>query len=168
MILNPWLKKIIWVQCGDWRKIHWLKWDEMTKSKIVGGMGFRDLALFNDSLLAKQAWWLLKNTNSLFYKVFKTCFFPNCSILETKDSRSGSYAWKIILKGRDMILRGSRLQTGNGKSVKIWQNHWLTRKHPPLVSSPIIPSMEEATVDTLIETKTWQWNYAMIDGIFAP
>ena len=67
-----------------------------------------------------------------------------------------------------MILRGSRLQTGNGKSVKIWQNHWLTRKHPPLVSSPIIPSMEEATVDTLIETKTWQWNYAMIDGIFAP
>ena len=47
----------------------------MTKSKIVGGMGFRDLALFSDSLLAKQAWRLLKNTNSLFYKVFEACFF---------------------------------------------------------------------------------------------
>ena len=126
----------------------------MTKSKIVGGMGFRDLALFNESLLAKQAWRLLKNTNSLFYKAFEAFFFPNCSILEAKDSRSGSYVWKIILKGRDVILRGSRLQTGNEKSVKIWQNHWLTRKHPPLVSSPIIPSMEETTVDTLIETKT--------------
>ena len=126
----------------------------MTKSKIVGGMGFRDLALFNESLLAKQAWRLLKNTNSLFYKAFEACIFPNCSILEAKDSRSGSYVWKIILKGRDVILRGSRLQTGNEKSVKIWQNHWLTRKHPPLVSSPIIPSMEETTVDTLIETKT--------------
>ena len=42
-------------QRGDKRKIHWLKWDEMTKSKFVRGMRFRDLALYNDSLLAKQA-----------------------------------------------------------------------------------------------------------------
>ena len=35
----------------------------------MGGMGFKDLAFFNDSLLAKQAWRLLKNINSLFYKV---------------------------------------------------------------------------------------------------
>ena len=42
----------------------------MTKSKIVGGMRFKDLAMFNDSLLAKQVWRLLHNQDSLFYKVF--------------------------------------------------------------------------------------------------
>lgn len=43
----------------------------LTKSKLVGGLGFRDLALFNDSLLTKQALRLMHNTNSLFYLILK-------------------------------------------------------------------------------------------------
>ena len=62
-------------------------------------MGFWDLALYKNSLLAKQAWHQLHNRLSLFYKVFKARFFPNCSIMEAKDLRGGSYAWRSILKG---------------------------------------------------------------------
>ena len=47
----------------------------MTKSKVESGMGFRDLAFYNDSLLAKQAWRLIQNKSSLFYKLFKARFF---------------------------------------------------------------------------------------------
>ena len=32
----------------------------MTKSKLVAGMDFKDLSMFNDSLLAKKTWRLLK------------------------------------------------------------------------------------------------------------
>ena len=91
-----------WGQHRDRRNIHWIRWEELTKSKLVGGMGFKDLILFNDALLAKQTWRLLNNTDSLFHRVFKAKFFPNCSILDAKESNTGSYAWKNILQGQDV------------------------------------------------------------------
>ena len=90
---------------------------------MVDGMGFHNLAHFNDALLAKQAWRLLHNKETPFYKVFKAKFFPNHSLLEAKESSFGSYAWKSILQGRDVILDGVRWRVGDGKSIKIWQHH---------------------------------------------
>ena len=101
------IRKFWWRQRGEKRKIHWLKWSEMTKSKNEGGVGFHDLALHNDSLLAKQAWHLLQDQGSLFYKIFKPRFFPNCTIMEAVESSRVSCAWKSILHGRDVIKRGA-------------------------------------------------------------
>ena len=35
------------------RRVHWDKWETLCQTKSKGGMGFKDLALFNDVLLAK-------------------------------------------------------------------------------------------------------------------
>lgn len=44
----PWnwtLNKFWWGQRGDRRKINWLRWEEMTNSKWICGMGLRDLTM---------------------------------------------------------------------------------------------------------------------------
>jgi len=68
--------------------------------------------------------------------------------MEAADSRSGSYPWKSILHGHDVILRGARWRVGNGKSIQIWSHRWLPVKHPPMISSPV--------VDVLLDTETRQ------------
>ena len=155
-----------WGQRGEKWKIHWLKWGEMTRYKSDSGMGFYDLVLHNDSLLAKQAWCLVQDKSSLFYKVFKPRFFPNCTIMEVVESRRGSYAWKSILHGCDVIKCGACWRIGNGQKVQIWQHTWLPIKHPTCVSSPILEGWEEAIVEVLINEDKWTWNEEVIDGLF--
>ena len=69
-------------------------------------MGFKDIENLNDSLLAKQVWRMINIPDSLCHRVFKARFFPDCSILEAKDSTLGSYAWKSIISARDVIREG--------------------------------------------------------------
>ena len=83
------------------------------------------------------------------------------------ESSGGSYAWKSILYGKDVIEKVVRWRIGDGCLVKIWQHHWLPIKHPTRISSPL-ESMENATVDLLIDADTWSWNLGIIDGLFAP
>ena len=66
------IRKFWWGERGNQRKTHWVKWADLCEPKSEGGMGFKELLLFNDSLLAKQTWRLLHSKNSLFYRVFNS------------------------------------------------------------------------------------------------
>ena len=94
-------------QRGDSQKVHWVRREELCKPKEQGVMGFKDLSHFNEALLTKQTLRLLHDKSSLFYRIFKARFFPNCSIMEATCPSSASYEWKSIIKGKDVIKHGA-------------------------------------------------------------
>ena len=53
------------------RVIHWKRWERLCVRKEAGGLGFRDLHLFNLALLGKQGWNLLTKPHTLVARVFK-------------------------------------------------------------------------------------------------
>ena len=131
-------------------------------------MGFKDLANFNDALLAKQAQRLLHNKNSLFYRVFKPKFFPNCSVLEATDSSLGSYAQRSILRGRDVLLQGARWRVGSGELISVQNDAWLPSNDHPKILSQVVPGFEDAKVSDLIDPVQRRWETDLIRGLFLP
>ena len=143
-----------------------VRWEELCKPKGEGGIGFKDLALFNDALLAKQAWQLLQNKNSLLYRVFKPRFFPNGTILEAPQSQTGSYAWRSLLKRRDVLMEGLRWRVGDGESINVWRDPWLPSEFLPFVSSQAASGLENMRVLELIKPGTNEWNLELLQQLF--
>jgi hypothetical protein len=56
----------------------------MTRPKHLGGLGFRDIELFNLSLLARQTWRLLHTPDSLSAHILKVVYFPQSTILKAE------------------------------------------------------------------------------------
>lgn len=131
-------------------------------------MGFKDLTLFNEALLAKQAWRLLHNKDSLFYRVFKSKFFPSCSIMEVVDSSADSYAWHSILKGRDILLKGASWRMGCGDSIRVWLASWLPSCDHPRILSPLVAGFKEAKVADLTDSVSRKWDVNLLLGLFNP
>lgn len=81
------------------RKVQPVPWQTMIKPKCYGGMGFKDLLLFNKALLAHQAWRFIHRPDSLCARVLKAKYYPHGALLDTMFAADASPTWRAIKYG---------------------------------------------------------------------
>lgn len=88
------------------------------------GLRFRDLELFNQVLIAKQAWRVLRDPNSLASQILKGKYFPKVDFLQVTDKNKSTFPWKSLIWGK-VIQHGVRWKMRHGRKIKVSNNPWL-------------------------------------------
>ena len=91
----------------------------MIQPKQMGGLGFRDLEIFNLGLLARQAWRIMNDECSLSAQVLKAVYFPNSTLLEADLGPHPSQIWQVLLDGKEILAQGIIRRIGDGESTDI-------------------------------------------------
>jgi hypothetical protein len=99
------------------RKTHWIAWDIMLKPKIQGGMGFKDMRMYNQALLARQLWRLIQKPESLCAQILRAKYYPNGNIIDTVFTGNASSTWRAIEYGLELVKKGVIWRIGNGSNV---------------------------------------------------
>jgi hypothetical protein len=87
------------------------------KAKYEGGLGFREMHLFNKAMLAKQVWRLKTDPNSLLGQCIKARYYPHSDIFQAQQGRQASYAWQSIHQAIGTIKKGSCWKTISGRTT---------------------------------------------------
>ena len=143
-------RDFLWNGLGDQPKFHLVNWSKVGEPIQNGGLGVKNLRLFNQSLLGKWLWRYGKEREAFWRQVVVVkhgdLWGGWCSKLPR-----GSYGvglWKGIRRGWDRFSSFVSFSVGNGKRVKFWSDLWcgdssLKEAFPALYS---IASNKEATV----------------------
>ncbi|CAA7043074.1 unnamed protein product [Microthlaspi erraticum] len=145
-----------WNSVDHKRKIHWISWEKMCLSKKLGGLGFKDIERFNQALLAKQAWRLLQAPDCLFSRLFKSRYFADFEFLSSALGTRPSFAWRSILFGRNLLLKGLKRMVGDGQSIRVWIDPWIEDNimRCPWMKNPNIDLMP-----AVHSTDFWSWRF---------
>ena len=156
------LTRFWWDLSPKIKKMCWVSWSNLSKPKNAGGLGFRELAQFNDAMLAKISWRLLKDPNSLLGRILFGKYCLHTPFLETPVATGISHGWRGILVGRDLLAKGLGWALGSGHNVDIWTEPWLSTSDPCVLMGPPTEGNKAWKVSNLINPASHDWDVKLI------
>ncbi|XP_056843138.1 uncharacterized protein LOC130495690 [Raphanus sativus] len=103
---------------------------------------------------------------SLCARVVRSIYYLTGDFLEARLGARPSYAWRSILFGRDLLLKGLRRNVGSGETINVWMDKWLFAAEPIApMRKQIIYDLELRVCD-LINPQTRTWDRGKLVEVF--
>ena len=97
--------------------------------KYMGGLSFHDTHLFNLAMVAKQAWRLIQDIESLGARLLKAVYYPSCEVLYAELGNHPSQIWRAIVQGKEVLKQGLVRRIGDGRTTGIWNDNCTSSVH---------------------------------------
>ncbi|XP_074333675.1 putative ribonuclease H protein At1g65750 isoform X1 [Apium graveolens] len=159
------MNAFLWGSGGNSKGVKWMSWRRVCKPKSCGGLGLRELRDFNLSMLAKQGWRLLTESNPLVSAVMKAKYYPNSSFLDATIGSNPSFAWRSILAAIDVVKAGARRRIGNGRDTTIWDSPWLPDVSDGYVRTPMPEQLHHGMVHNLMQEDVCRWDFDIVQDV---
>ena len=145
--------------------MHWVSWEKMCRRKEEGGLGYRDLHLFNLAMLAWQGWRILQNPDSLCAQLLRAKYVTNGSLMQASEGPGISYTWRSIVCGFQALQKGLIWWIGDGMQIKIWEDPWISNG---ITRRPITPWGQTVLtwVADLLHPDTGSWDEDQVRDVF--
>ncbi|GJX09402.1 RNA-directed DNA polymerase, eukaryota, reverse transcriptase zinc-binding domain protein [Tanacetum coccineum] len=101
-----------------------VSWKLVCRPKKEGGLGIKNLSVWNEVLIAKNLWNIACNKESLWVKWINVVRLKGTSIWEVKPNNNTSCGWKHILNLRSKMRSHIKYIIGNGETAMLWHDRW--------------------------------------------
>ena len=149
------------------RGINWLSWEKLSMHKTQGGLGFKDLSVFNLAMLGKQGWKFMSEPDSLVSRIFKARYFPNKSYLTATIGHNPSYVWRSILWARFIVRGGARWSIGSGNNIPIRNEPWMCNGDSIDGNIAGAHFVSHTSINSLVDPNAKRWNEPVVRQVFS-
>ncbi|MCH92733.1 RNA-directed DNA polymerase (Reverse transcriptase) [Trifolium medium] len=111
------------------KKIYWVKWDKVCRPLEEGGLGIRNLRVFNQALLGKWAWKIRSERRGLWYRMLVNKYGLSNEVINMGGRGSSSW-WKSIC----LLDIGGRESSGTYTVKEVYKG---LMSECPRVSNPL-------------------------------
>jgi hypothetical protein len=119
-------RDFLWGGTGEEFKYHLVSWSNVCSPIFEGGLGIRNLRIFNRALLGK---WLWRNVHEreAWWKLIVDAKYGGvwdewCSLDPPRSHGVG--LWKNIRKGLSLFCSRTRFILGHGSRIRFWHDVW--------------------------------------------
>ncbi|KAJ3684561.1 hypothetical protein LUZ61_013725 [Rhynchospora tenuis] len=154
-LLNQKIRNFFWESNGK-KKMHLVSWSTITKPKLEGGLGLRDMAVINGAATMKVLWKLASRDyeDQPWVRILSTKYLARKSLWLASSGSSCTKLWKAVLAMRDVLGGNISWQLGRGDKCRVFGDPWHQFWQQFL---PVNNQQRNMTVQELINLNTNSW-----------